>query len=125
MTGRKTLYDVQTAVTSVQQCTEVASIIQQFIRDVRLMLQDNLIASYLFGSYARDTAMPQSDIDILLLVHILTPDIRRQISALASDYALDYDVCISPILKDQQVWAQNQYYDTLFYQEIVRDGILL
>jgi uncharacterized protein len=103
----------------------IASIIQQFAHDAKTLLHDNLLAEYLFGSYAKNTYTPLSDIDILFLVKTRALETRRTLSELASDYSLKYDVYISPIIKDQQVWEKNQHYHTLFYQEVIQHGIPL
>ncbi len=103
----------------------VVSIIQQFAQDAKTLLRENLIAEYLFGSYAKNTYTALSDIDILFLVKTLTPETRRQLSGLASEYSLEYDVYISPIIKDQQVWGKNQRYQTLFFQEVTQYGVAL
>ena len=103
----------------------IRSIIQQFANESKSVLQDHLIAEYLFGSYAMETYTSESDIDILILVDQFTPEMRRQMSKLASEYSLNYNVYISPIIKDRQVWAQNQRYNTLFYQDVMHYGIAL
>ncbi len=103
----------------------IASIIQQFAQDAKTLLRENLLAEYLFGSYAKNTYTSLSDIDILFLVKTLTPETRRQLSGLASEYSLEYDVYISPIIKDRQVWGKNQQYRTLFFQEVTQYGVAL
>ena len=103
----------------------IAQIVGRFIEDARRTLKDQAIAEYLFGSYSTNTQTPESDIDILIIVKEYSPELQWQLSGLASDYALTYDVCISPILKDIQVWQKNQYYQTLFYQNILRYGVRL
>jgi predicted nucleotidyltransferase len=103
----------------------ILRIIQRFARDTKHILQENVIAEYLFGSYATNTYTPLSDIDILIVVNRFTPEIRREMSGLASEYSLEYDVYISPIIKDYQVWNKNKLYHTLFYQEVTQHGIRL
>jgi len=51
--------------------------------------------------------------------------IRTEISSLAAEYSIEKDVIISPIIKDIHIWKKNQKYHTLFYSEIIRDGIRL
>jgi predicted nucleotidyltransferase len=103
----------------------ISRIIKRFLKDTKQILQENVIAEYLFGSYATNTYTPRSDIDILIVVNTFTPEIRRQMSGLASEYSLEYDVYISPILKDSQVWNKNMQFHTLFYQEVTQHGIRL
>ena len=100
-------------------------IIDQFARESKKVLQDNLIEEYLFGSYATKTQTLLSDIDILVIVKQLTPVMQSKLSSMASEYALKYDLCISPILTDLETWGKNKIYNTLFYQEIGQHGIRL
>ncbi len=104
---------------------DIAQIIQQFVTDAKHLLQDQVIAEYLFGSYATNTQTPLSDIDILILVNTSTPALQWQMSGLASDYSLEYNLCFSAILQDMEVWKKNQQAQTLFYQEVTTYGIRL
>jgi uncharacterized protein len=103
----------------------ISRIIKQFVKDTKLILHENVIEEYLFGSYATNTYTPLSDIDILIVVNTFSPEIRRQMSGLASEYSLEYDIYISPIIKDCQVWNKNIQFQTLFYQEVTQHGIRL
>lgn len=105
--------------------TDTRFIIEQFARESRKVLLDNIIEEYLFGSYASQTQTPLSDIDILVIVNTLTPAMQSQLSGMASEYALEHDLCISPILTDLAAWEKNKRFNTLFYQEIERTGIRL
>jgi uncharacterized protein len=100
-------------------------IIESFSNDVKKILKKNLIAEYLFGSYAKNRQQADSDIDILIVIKDFSPNIQRKMSNLASDYSLQYGIYISPILKDWAIWQKNQQHDTLFYNEVTQHGILL
>lgn len=104
---------------------KVVHIIHRFANESKQILKDNIIEEYLFGSYTTNTYTPHSDIDILILVNTLTPQVRRQISGLASDYMLEYDVFISPIIKEHQIWDKNKIYNSLLYQHVIQYGIQL
>jgi len=104
---------------------DISMIIKKFADDSKKLLRGHVIGEYLFGSYATNKYSQLSDIDILIIVDKLTPELRWQMSGLASDYSLEYDIYISPIIKDKQVWMNNQKYNTLFYQEVVQNGISL
>lgn len=103
----------------------VRHVIQQFAEETKQLLQENIMAEYLFGSYATNAQTPLSDIDILIIVNHFTPDLQRQVSGLASEYSLEHDLYISPILQDREVWEKNRRYQTLFYQEVTQHGIPL
>ena len=46
----------------------ISKIINDFTKDTRKMLGDNLVEEYLFGSYARNEQTELSDIDILIIM---------------------------------------------------------
>jgi predicted nucleotidyltransferase len=103
----------------------VSQIVNQFARDAKEILGDNLVAEYLFGSYARGEETEYSDIDILLIVKEYDYRLRSKLSSLSSDYSLEKDVLISPVLTDLNAWRKNKRCETLLYQEIQKDGIKL
>jgi len=105
--------------------SDISQIIRNFADESKGILHDNVIEEYLFGSYATKTQTSVSDIDILIVVKDFKPDMQSQLSELAFEYALKYDVCISPILKDIKIWEKNKYFHTLFWQEVERYGIKL
>lgn len=104
---------------------QINKIVNKFKKDTQEILQDNLYREYLFGSYSKENYSSQSDIDILIIVKSLNSMIRNRISALSSEYSLDNNVIISPILKDINTWEKNKKYNTLFYREIQKYGIQL
>ncbi len=104
---------------------DITKIIKNFSNDTKKILKDNLIAEYLFGSFARNESTESSDIDILIIVKKSDYHIRNAISSLSSDYSLDKNVFFSAILKDIKIWEKNKKYKTLFYKELQRDGIKL
>jgi len=82
-----------------------------------------LVATYLFGSTARNQADEFSDVDLLIIVRHYDYQIRRELSRLASKYSISHGVCFSPAVKDLATWERNKSHDTLFYREINHDGV--
>ena len=120
------------SATSTQQAVlpktispHLSQIIRNFAQDTKDLLKGNIIAEYLFGSYSTMNQTPLSDIDILIIVKRTTPELYWEMGGLASEYSLEYDVCLSPILQDIHVWGKNKRCRTLFYQEITQHGIPL
>ena len=103
----------------------VENIIKNFSDETKMILRDNLVAEYLFGSVARNEAEDDSDIDILIIVKHFDYQLRKELSKLSSNYSLKHGVCISPVIKDLKIWELNEFYQTLFYQEIQRDSVRL
>ena len=100
-------------------------IVNSFSNETKHLLKDNLIAEYLFGSTAREENKELSDIDILIIVKQFDYKLREALSSLSSEYSINHGLYISPILKDKNIWEKNKIHQTLFYQEIQRDGIRL
>ncbi|MBF0451460.1 MAG: nucleotidyltransferase domain-containing protein [Candidatus Magnetomorum sp.] len=109
----------------IKMNNNLSKIISKFTREANYILKDNVIEKYLFGSYARNRFSSESDIDILIIINNYNIDFQYKLSELASDYSIEYGVCISPILKDFELWEKNKQYNTLFYQEVAKDGIRL
>jgi predicted nucleotidyltransferase len=105
--------------------SDISNIIDKFADESRYALKDNVVVEYLFGSYATQTQTSLSDIDILIIVRNLTLAMQSLMGEIASEYSLKYDLCISPILTDISTWGKNKKSNTLFYQEISRDGVML
>ena len=79
----------------------------------------NLISAYIFGSYAKRTNRPDSDIDVALIIDNLSDhekfDLQVQLMLLASDF--DYRIEPHPI-------SQRDFIsDNPFVSEIKRSGI--
>jgi predicted nucleotidyltransferase len=104
---------------------QISNIVKDFVRDTQAILKDNLVEGYLFGSHSRNEQTSESDIDLLFIVREFNAQVRNEISSLSSDYSLERDMIISPIIKDKHVWEKNRKYNTLFYKEIIKDGIRL
>ena len=107
----------------MQKNSEIKNIIKGFSEDSQKILKDNLVAEYLFGSYARNESDEFSDIDILIIVKHFDYQIRRKLSQLSSEYSINHGVYISTIVKDARIWERNKFHKTLFFQEVQRDGV--
>ena len=105
--------------------SRISNIIQDFVSDSQKILKENLIAEYLFGSYARNEQTELSDIDILVIVRNYNWQMSEELSSLSSDYSLDYGVIISPVLTDIAIWKKNKKHNTLFYKEVKGQGVKL
>jgi predicted nucleotidyltransferase len=88
--------------------------IQSILKELKIGLQDSyreqLKGLYLYGSYAREDADGESDIDILVIldkVERYSNEIART-SKLVSELSLKYDVTISRVFVSQQDWAEKE-----------------
>lgn len=80
----------------------------------------------LYGSYARGDNRADSDIDILVLIdkdQITTED-KKKIKYPLYHIGYDTTVIISPLIFPRKVW-ENKYSITPFYENVLKEGIVL
>jgi predicted nucleotidyltransferase len=77
----------------------------------------------LFGSKARGSGEPDSDIDLLVLTHCpVTSKLRQVISYQLADINLRNDVLLTSVVVSEQEWANGLIRHTLIHSEVERDG---
>ena len=87
--------------------------IEKFSRCIKDKLSTNVKDVRLFGSEARGTDTPESDIDILVLVEKDDRITSEMIMDIVVDVNLDYDVVISPIIMACSHYYANQLFERL------------
>ena len=91
-----------------------------------LTVSNNVDSIILYGSQARGDSVEGSDIDILVIVDEPEETIRGLRKAIwdhTNEISLEYDEVVSLLLKSRREY--NRLRDTLFYQNVARDGIVL
>jgi predicted nucleotidyltransferase len=97
----------------------------ELVRGLLAILSEHTARIVLYGSTARGTAQPESDIDIALFVNQrLTPQQEDQLSSLIVDLNLKYDKVFSIVDIDQQTYLKWRHVAP-FYQNVDREGIVL
>ena len=81
---------------------------------------------YLYGSRSRGTAKDNSDWDLLILLNKddISNEVEREISYPLYDLEFDTGEVISPMIYSEKEW-NSKYKVTPFYQNVMREGILL
>ncbi|MBI5875121.1 MAG: nucleotidyltransferase domain-containing protein [Deltaproteobacteria bacterium] len=99
--------------------------IRIFEADIRHKLSRDIILLEVFGSKVRGDYKPESDIDVLVLVKKITTQVMEKIAAVSSDISIEQGVLISAVVLSEREYNKNRDSNTLFVQEINRDGIVL
>jgi len=99
--------------------------IKEFCQLLKQHLGDKLLATRLFGSVARGTATPESDIDILVVVENEDRRTRETIIEVTVDVNLKHDVVISPIIMSKARYSGSLFHETFFYKSLQEEGIPL
>jgi predicted nucleotidyltransferase len=88
--------------------------IRNIVKEIKAGLRDiysgQLKGLYLYGSYSRNDADDESDIDILIVLENIesySGEIGKT-SNLVSELSLKYDVTISRVFVTQQDWAKKE-----------------
>lgn len=79
--------------------TQLDNISRQIVQTYRSVYGDNIIAIYLYGSYARGNYDAESDIDITAIVRGNRIDLQKQLKQVwdfSADIGLENDVVVSP-----------------------------
>ena len=104
---------------------EVAAIVAELCSRIALLFPQDKIEAILFGSYAREDAGLESDVDVLLLVDASRQDIRErnwQVGEMAADLLMNYGIVVSPIVENRSFFHAN--IDALpFFSNINREGV--
>ena len=97
----------------------------ELVRGLLSILPSQMAQIVLYGSTARGTAGPESDIDIALFIYgRLTAQQEDQLSDLVVDMNLKYNKVFSVVDIDQRTY-QKWRSVTPFYQNVDREGIVL
>lgn len=99
--------------------------IKEFCEFLRRELGANLLEIRLFGSVARGTATPESDIDILVLVRREDSAAREAIIEAAVEINLKHDVVVSPVIMSADRYSAPLFKETHFYKSLQEEGIPL
>ncbi|MDP9231037.1 MAG: nucleotidyltransferase domain-containing protein [Bacteroidota bacterium] len=101
---------------------------QQLLSQIKkLVLQQEPLAEIiLYGSHARGDYLPDSDMDILILLdkEKITRDDEKSIAYPLYDLELSTSQVISPFIRSKKIWHE-KYPNTPLYINIHKEGIRL
>ncbi len=109
------------------QDKELQGVLDKLIENLNVIYGQKLKSVILYGSVARGTATPESDIDIMILVDTSAKDLKSyedKLSDVSADFALEYlkvfsiiDVCYAEFSRWKQVLP--------FYRNVAKEGVVL
>jgi len=104
-----------------------AKSIKKSISALKKSLQERFgrnIEVYLFGSVARNTYEPDSDIDILVLYPgKVDTSLKEEIIDQAYDIELLYDVVFGIVTRSKEYWRSEKMRAFPFYQNVQKEAI--
>jgi len=77
----------------------------------------------IYGSKARGTAHPDSDLDVLLIVKNEVEPLRRPLRRLGYELAMTFDAVPSILAYTQEEWERRKRSGSPFRQAVERDAV--
>lgn len=106
---------------------KIDSILEQFILEISNLIGERLKKVILYGSYARGDYNQNSDIDVMILTDFNDEELveyRMKIRDIACEIELEYDVVISPIVRNIDKY-NNRIKVVPFYINVQKEGVVL
>lgn len=90
--------------------TKVRSLLGELNRRLATLYGQRLRGVYLFGSYARNEATEESDLDVLIVLDRVDNYSREidKTSELTSELSLGYDISVSRVFTTEEEWLKGQ-----------------
>jgi len=102
-----------------------AQALEEFTRGVRMEIGPVLVELKLFGSKATGRDVPDSDIDVLVVVNDMDVAVENQVLDIAFQVNLTHDVYISPRVIAREVFDHPVWKITPFIRALEKEGIPL
>lgn len=99
--------------------------VRDLVDRLRRRLGDRLVEVHLYGSKARRTDTPGSDVDLLVVVAHHTVDVRDEVFTDVSDVMLEYDVVLDAHIADRRQLADLESLGAPYAAAIRSEGVVL
>jgi len=80
---------------------------------------------YAFGSRVRGDFRENSDFDVLVVVNKKTIEVEKRVIDVFVDEEIESGISFDPVIKTTESFSLEQNHNTPFYQNIVKEGVLL
>ncbi len=105
----------------------INEVLTEYVQGLEEILENNLKDIILYGSYARGEQLNESeisDIDIMILVYINSPEIENRIIEYSYEINLKYNILLSPIVETAENYISKISYIP-FYKNVQKEGVIL
>ena len=101
--------------------TEDRELLDAFARRVRLIVPSAAI--WAFGSRARGSADPESDLDLLVVVPEVTRDVRESVHRSAWEIGFERDRLLAPVILTAENFEHGPMSASTLVANVRRDGV--
>jgi len=108
-------------MTNPQLTPNERTALKDFVIRLEQLYPDQILQTVLFGSKARGDSEPDSDFDILIILHKADGDIRSQILTIASRVSLEYDVLLNPFIIHEDRFQKQREFS--LYRNVAKDAV--
>jgi len=100
---------------------QIRSILAELNKGLKSLYGRRLVALYLFGSYARGEADPESDIDVLIVLDEVSDYVGEvdRTGGLISELSLRHGLSLSRVFLSRRAWTQGT---DVFVRNVRREG---
>jgi len=105
----------------------IHEIINQYTQEAKQQFGTSLKAVVLYGSFARGDYDNESDIDLLVLLDVVTaklPEARSKMRPMADKLDLQYDAVISAVFQSNDIYIEYKEASG-FYKNVEKEGIII
>jgi predicted nucleotidyltransferase len=99
--------------------------LKEFSRLLRQKIGADLVEIKVFGSKVRGEDSPESDVDVLVILKHIDRKKREIISNIAFEIGLKYELFLSTVVYEKDIFYSPLSKETLFYQNVQKEGVLI
>lgn len=100
-------------------------VLDEFVHRLQGEYATQILGIFLYGSQARGEQEESSDVDILVISNTKDWHFKHEVSNIASDIGLEYDLVLDTHVISKDVWGEMQKSNFSYYRNVTTDGISL
>lgn len=102
---------------------KIKKVVSEFAVRVRNKMGVRIKNIRLYGSWARNEARSDSDIDLVVIVNKKDLNISRTLREIAASLSLEYDLFLSVVIIEESTHEKGKNLGYLFHRKIEEEGI--